>query len=142
MSMPTVISYVFGRGCLLWPVRSLGKTVNLCPASFCIPRSNLPVTPGISWFLTFAFQAPMMKTTSFCVCVLVLGLVGLLRTFQLQVFKHSWLGHRLGLLWHWMACLVNGQRSFCFFEIVPKHCILDSFTDYEGYSVSSKGFLS
>ena len=27
------------------------------------------------------------------------------------------------------------------FEIAPKHCILDSFVDYEGYSISSKGFL-
>ena len=27
------------------------------------------------------------------------------------------------------------------FEIVPKYCILDSFVDYEGYSISSKGFL-
>ena len=27
------------------------------------------------------------------------------------------------------------------FEIASKHCISDSFVDYEGYSVSSKGFL-
>ena len=27
------------------------------------------------------------------------------------------------------------------FVIAPKHCIFDSFTDYEGYSISSKGFL-
>ena len=27
------------------------KSISLCPASFCTPRSNLPVTPGISWFL-------------------------------------------------------------------------------------------
>ena len=27
------------------------------------------------------------------------------------------------------------------FEIVPKYCILDSFIDYEGYSISSKEFL-
>ena len=26
-------------------------------------------------------------------------------------------------------------------ETVPKYCILDSFVDYEGYSLSSKGFL-
>ena len=26
-----------------------------------------------------------------------------------------WLGHRLGLLWCWMACLGNEQRSFCHF---------------------------
>ena len=27
------------------------------------------------------------------------------------------------------------------FEIVPKHCVSDSFVDYEGYSISSKGLL-
>ena len=26
-------------------------------------------------------------------------------------------------------------------EIAPKYCILDSFVDYEGYSISSEGFL-
>ena len=28
-----------------------------------------------------------------------------------------------------------------FFEIAPKYCISDSFVDYEGYSISSKGIL-
>ena len=46
-----VFSCVVGRGCLLWPVHSLGK-----PASFRIPRPNLPVTPGISWLTTFALH--------------------------------------------------------------------------------------
>ena len=27
------------------------------------------------------------------------------------------------------------------FEIAPRYCILDSFVDYEGYSISSKRFL-
>ena len=27
------------------------------------------------------------------------------------------------------------------FEIAPKYCILDSFVGYEGYSISSNGFL-
>ena len=50
MSMCRVISCVVGNGCLLSPVCSLGKTlVSLCPASFCFPRLNLPVTQGISW---------------------------------------------------------------------------------------------
>ena len=30
------------------------NSVNLCPASFCSPRPNLPVTPGISRLPTFA----------------------------------------------------------------------------------------
>ena len=41
------------------------NSVSLCPASSCTPRPDLPVTPGISWLPTFAFQSPMMKRTSF-----------------------------------------------------------------------------
>ena len=32
-----------------------------------------------------------------------------------QFLQYYWLGHRLGLLWHWMVCLGNEQRSFCRF---------------------------
>ena len=38
-----------------------------------------------------------------------------------------------------MVNLGNKLRSF--FETAPTYCILDSFVDYEGYSISSKGFL-
>ena len=65
MSMCRVVSCVVGRGCLLWPVHSLGKIASLCPASFCTPRPNLPVTSGIFWLPTFVFQSPIMKRTSF-----------------------------------------------------------------------------
>ena len=40
-----------------------------------------------------------------------------------------------------MVCLGNRDHSIVF-EIVSKYCILDSFVDYDGYSISSKGFLS
>ena len=40
------------------------NTIILCPASFCIPRPNFPVTQGVSWLPTFAFQSPIMKRTS------------------------------------------------------------------------------
>ena len=73
------------------------NSIILCPASFCIPRPNLPVTPGISCLPTFAFQSPTMKRTSFGVLVLK-DLVGLHITVQLQLLQHYWLGHRLGLL--------------------------------------------
>ena len=71
--------------------------MNCSPASFCTPRTNLPVTPGVSWLPTFAFQSPIMKRTSFFVLVLE-GHVGPQRTIQLQLLQHYWLGHRLGLL--------------------------------------------
>ena len=41
------------------------NSVSLCLASFCTPRLNLPIIPGISWLPTLAFQSPMVKRTSF-----------------------------------------------------------------------------
>ena len=68
------------------------------------------------------------------------GLVGLHRTVQLQLLQR-WLGHRLGLRdIEWFALETNRDHSVVF-EIVCKYCISDSFVDYEGYSISSKGFL-
>ena len=43
------------------------NSISLCLASFRTPRPNLPVTPGVSWLPTFAFQSPIMKRTSFFV---------------------------------------------------------------------------
>ena len=35
---------------------------------------------------------------------------------------------------------MNRDHSVAF-EIASKYCISDSFVDYDGYSISSKGFL-
>ena len=40
----------------------------------------------------------------------------------------------------WFALETN-RDHYDIFEITPKYCILDSFVDYEDYSISSKGFL-
>ena len=40
----------------------------------------------------------------------------------------------------WFALEMNRDHSVVF-EITSKYCILDSFVDYDGYSISSKGFL-
>ena len=73
------------------------NSITVCPASFCTPMPHLPVTPSISWLLTFASQSFIMKKTSFWVLVLE-GLLSFHRTVQLQLLQHSWSGHRLGLL--------------------------------------------
>ena len=52
---------VFAMTCVF----SWQNSISLCPASLCITRPNLPVTPGVSWLPTFAFQSPIMKRTSF-----------------------------------------------------------------------------
>ena len=40
----------------------------------------------------------------------------------------------------WFTSEMNQDHSVAF-KIAPKYCILDSFVDYEGYSISSKGLL-
>ena len=140
MSICRIFSCVVGRGCLLWPMCSLGKAVSLCPVSFCTPRPNLPVTPGTSWLPTFVFQSPIIKGHVFWLLVLE-GLVGLHRTIQFQLPWHS--GWGIGLDYYdieWFALETNRNHSVIF-EIAPKYCISDSFVDYDGSSISSKEFL-
>ena len=48
---------------------------------------------------------------------------------------------RLGLQWYWMFCLGNEQRSFCCFWDCNQVLHVGLFVDYDGYSISSKGFL-
>ena len=68
-------------------------------------------------------------------------LVGLHRNVQLQLLQHYWLGHRLELPnIEWFALETNRDHSVIF-EISSKYCILDSFVDHDGYSISPKGFL-
>ena len=68
-------------------------------------------------------------------------LVGLQRTVQIQLLQHYWSGHRLGYCdIEWFALEMNRDHSVIF-EIASKYCISDSLVDYDGYSVSSEGFL-
>ena len=69
------------------------------------------------------------------------GLVGLHRTIQLQLLCITGQGIDLDCYdIEWFALEMNRNHSVVF-EISSKYCILDSFVDYEGYSISSKGFL-
>ena len=72
------------------------------------------------------------------------GLIGLHRTIQLQLLQHYWLGYRLGAVYYfnieWFALETNRDHSVIF-EIASKYCILDSFDDHDGYSISSEGLL-
>ena len=68
------------------------------------------------------------------------GLVGLHRTVQCQLLQH-W-GIDLDYLdIEWFALEMNRNHSVVF-EIASKYWISDSFVDHDGYSISSKGFLS
>ena len=69
------------------------------------------------------------------------GLVGLHRTIQLSFF--SIIGQGIDLDYRgieWFALEMNRDHSVVF-EIASKYCIVDSFVDHDGYSISSEGFL-
>ena len=69
------------------------------------------------------------------------GLVGLHRTVQLQLLQHTGWGIDLDYCdIEWFALEMNKDHSVIF-EIASKYCILDSFVDHDGYSISSEGFL-
>ena len=136
MSMCRVLSCLVGRGCLPWPVHSLGKT--LLDFALLHPVLQGQICLLLQVFLDFQLlhSSPLWwKGHLFWVLVLE-GLVGLHRTVQLQLLQHYWLWHRLRLPWYWMVCLGNEQRSFCRFW----DCI-QTLVYYDGYSISSKGFL-
>ena len=140
MFMCRVVSCFVGRGCLLWPVCSLGKTLLAFDLLHFVLQGQICQLLQVSLDFLLLHCSPLWwKGYLFLVLVLE-GLVGLHRTFQLQLLQHYWSGHRLGLLWYWMVCLGNRDHSVIF-ETAPKYCISDSSVDYEGYSISAKEFL-
>ena len=69
------------------------------------------------------------------------GLVGLHRTVNFSFFSIT--GWGIGLAYcdiKWFALEMNRDHSVVF-EIASKYCILDSFVDPDGYSISSEGLL-
>ena len=70
------------------------------------------------------------------------GLVGLHRTFQLSFFSVAGWGIDLDYCdTEWFALVTNRDHSVVF-EIASKYCISDPFVDYDGCSIFSKGFLA
>ena len=64
-----------------------------------------------------------------------------LEPFNFSFFSVT--GWVIGLDYHdieWFTLEKNRDHSVIF-EIASKYCISDSFVDYDGYSISSKGFL-
>ena len=63
--------------------------------------------------------------------------------FMFNFSFFSFTGRGTDLDYHdieWFALKMNRDHSVIF-EIASKYCISDSFVDYDGYSIPSKGFL-
>ena len=133
-----VVSGVVGRGCLLWPVRSLGKALFAFVLLHFVLQGQVYLLLQVSHEFLLVYSSPLYwKGHLFWVLVLI-GLVGLRRIIQLQLLQHYWLVHRLGLLWYWMVCLGNEQRSFCLFWDCIQILLSDFFfVDHDGHSISS-----
>ena len=107
MSICRVFSCVVGRGCLLWPVHFLGKTLFVFALLHSVFQGQICLLLQVFLDFLFLHSSPLYwKGHLFRVLVLE-GLVGLHRTIQLHLLQRYWLGHRLGLLWYLMVCLEN-----------------------------------
>ena len=82
-----------------------------------------------------------MKRTSLLGIVLE-ALVGLHRMFSFSFFSIT--GEGIDLDYHDIECfaLETNRDHSVVFEVASKYCILDSFVDHDGYSISSEGFLA
>ena len=117
MSMCRVFSCVVGRGCLLWPVCSLGRNLLAFALLHSVLQGQICLLLQVSLNFLLLHSSPLWwKGHLFWVLVLE-GLVSLHRTVQLQLLQHYWSGHRHGLLWYWMVYLGNKQISFCCFWV-------------------------
>ena len=141
MPMCRVFSCVVGRGCLLWPVRSLDKSLLAFALLHSVLQGQICLLPQVSLAFLLLHSYPLWWKEHLFLVIVLECLVGLYRTGQLQLLWHSVWDTDLDYCDSEWFALETNQDHFVIFEIVPKYCISDSFVDYEGYSISSKGFL-
>jgi len=129
MSMCRIISCIVEKGYFLWPVCSLDNSVSLCPASFCTPRPNFPITPDISWLLLLHSSPLWWKERLFFFSFFG---VNSRRSYgsSLELFNFSFFsisGWGVDLDYYdveWFALEMNQDHSVIF-EIAPKYCVSD-----------------
>ena len=141
MSMCRDFSCVVGRGCFLWLVCSLGNALLAFALLNFVFQNQVCLLLQVSLDFLLLPSSPLQWKGHLLWLLVLEGLMGLLRTFQLQLLQHYWRGNRLGLPWDWMVCLETNRDYSVIFEIASKYCISDSFVNYDGYSISSTGFL-
>ena len=132
--MCRVVSCVVGRECLLWSVHSFGKTLLAFALFHFVLQGQIYLLLQVSLDFLLLDSSPLWWKGHlfFFFGVSSEVLVGPHSMVKLQLIWHYWLGHRLGLLWYWKICLGNKCSQVL-------HS--GSFVDYEGYSISSNGFL-
>ena len=128
MSMCRVFSCVVGRGCLLWPVHSLGKILLVFALLHSVLQGQICLLLQVFFDSYFCIPVPCNEKD-------------ILELFNFSFFSVS--GWGIDLDYHDIECfaLETNRDHSVIFEIASKYCISDSFVDYDGYSISAKGFL-
>ena len=65
MSICKAVSYIVAKGCLLWPVHSLGRIHLAFALLHFVLQDQICLLLQVSWLPTFAFQSPVMNRTCF-----------------------------------------------------------------------------
>ena len=136
--MCRVFSCVVARGCLLWPVHSLGKTLLVFAPLHSVLQGQICLLLQV--FLDFLLLRPIMKRTSFLD-------VSSRRSCRSSKNCSTSASSALPIgAWTWITVILNGlpwkgTEIIVVFEIASKYCVLDSLVYYDGYSISFMGFL-
>ena len=83
-----VTSCVVGRGCLLWPVCSVGKTLLAFALLYSVLQGQICLLLQVSLNFLLLHPNPLWWTGHLFLVLVLEGLVGLHRTIQLQFFRH------------------------------------------------------
>ena len=102
MSIYRLMSCFVGRGCFLWSVHSLCKTLLAFALLHFVLQGQTCLLFQVFLDSLLLHSSPLWwKEYNFWVLVLE-GLVGLRRAIQLQLLWHYWLGHT------WITVILNG----------------------------------
>ena len=125
-----VISCVVARGCLLWLVRSLGKTLLAFALLHFVLQGQTCLFLQVCLDFLLLLSSPLWWKGYLLLVLVLEGLVCLHQTSQFSVFGISGWGIDLDYCdIKWFALETNRDHSV-FFEIAPKYCISDSFVNY------------
>ena len=116
MSLCRVASYVVGSGCLLWPVRSLSKTLLAFVLLHFVLQGQTCLLLHVTLDFLFLHSSPLWWKGHRILVLVLESLVGLHKTIQLQHLWDQCLGQRLGLLWYWMVALEMNRDILSFFH--------------------------
>ena len=136
--MCRVISCVVGRGCLLRPVCSLGKSLLAFALLHFVLQDQTCLLFQVSLDFLLWHSSPQWRKGHL---LLMLALEGLVEPFNFSFFSISDCGIDLDYCDIECFALETNRDHSVVFETACKYCISASFVAYEGYSSSSTRFL-